>query len=199
MRTKEWLKEKRNERNISQRQLAQKIDMSVFGIQQIEQGVRKGSDYTWNKIEAFFENDTTVQPTKKIDLKISDLYLINILEQKASLLSNYASQETNNFYDFYFENELVWLLENEYKIEEDFTNNIDKLKFGIISSSDLDERVSLILKLKHATINEFAKYIDYRPYEILKNNERNKIEKQFEQFKKYDDDEAVEYFDRIKR
>ena len=58
MRTREWLKEKRNEYKYTQRDLAKKIGVSPFTIEQIEQGKRLGSAETWEKIETFFKNPT---------------------------------------------------------------------------------------------------------------------------------------------
>lgn len=57
MRTKEWLKNKRIEYSITQRQLANAIGVSTFAIEQIEQGKRMGSADTWKKIENYFNNN----------------------------------------------------------------------------------------------------------------------------------------------
>lgn len=57
MRTKEWLKNKRVEYSLTQRQLANKISISPFTIEQIEQGKRMGSADTWKKIENYFNNN----------------------------------------------------------------------------------------------------------------------------------------------
>lgn len=61
MRTREWLKEKRNENNLTQRELADKIGLSPFTIEQIEQGKRLGSAKTWEKIENFFSEETEIK------------------------------------------------------------------------------------------------------------------------------------------
>lgn len=55
-RTSEWLKEKRKEFNLSQQELAKKSKVSIFAIQNIEQGQRKGSSETWEKLESIFNN-----------------------------------------------------------------------------------------------------------------------------------------------
>ena len=47
MRTKEWLKKTRENIGLTQRELANKIGLSPFTIEQIEQGKRLGSADTW--------------------------------------------------------------------------------------------------------------------------------------------------------
>lgn len=69
MRTRNWLKEKRNENNLTQRELADKIGLSPFTIEQIEQGKRLGSAETWEKIENFFSEETDI----KISYESEDL------------------------------------------------------------------------------------------------------------------------------
>ena len=61
MRTRNWLKEKRNESKLTQRELADKIGLSPFTIEQIEQGKRFGSAETWEKIETFFSEETEIK------------------------------------------------------------------------------------------------------------------------------------------
>lgn len=56
MKTKEWLKEQRVKHSITQNQLANKIGVSRFAIENIEQGKRLGSVDTWEKIENYFSN-----------------------------------------------------------------------------------------------------------------------------------------------
>lgn len=56
MRTKEWLIKNRTKYVLTQRQLAAKIGVSAYTIENIEQGKRLGSVETWNKIENFFKN-----------------------------------------------------------------------------------------------------------------------------------------------
>ena len=53
----EWLKNMRLKKGLTQKELAEKIGLSVFAIQNIEQGQRKGSELTWKKILDFFEFD----------------------------------------------------------------------------------------------------------------------------------------------
>ena len=54
MKTKEWLKEQRVKHSITQNQLANKIGVSRFAIENIEQGKRLGSVDTWDKIENYY-------------------------------------------------------------------------------------------------------------------------------------------------
>lgn len=61
MRTAEWLKNQRVKHSLTQSQLANKIGISKFAIENIEQGRRMGSAETWEKIENYFENGETVK------------------------------------------------------------------------------------------------------------------------------------------
>ena len=129
-------------------------------------------------------------------MKINDLYEVNILNEKAKLLLNNSID--NDFYDFYFENGADWLKTNKKKIEEDFNNNVEKMKFDIIVNSNLDERITLIKSLKNDTIEEFENYIC-----LPTKSERKylkELKKVFKEFKTIDDDYLlVNYFNRICR
>lgn len=131
-------------------------------------------------------------------MKINKLYEINILNTKVGILVNHHIDE--NFYNYYFENEISWLLDNKAKIEDDFSKNIDKLKFDIILNTKLDERIDLILSLKKASIEEFSNYINYIPFATLDKKSKNQVTKCFEEFKSIKDDhDAVRFFERICR
>ena len=54
-RNKEALIYSRKAAGLTQRELAEKAGLSVFTVMQLEQGVRKGADETWEKLEAVFE------------------------------------------------------------------------------------------------------------------------------------------------
>lgn len=131
-------------------------------------------------------------------MKISELTKINTLNEKATLLCNARCDE--NFYDFYFKKPIEWLLENENKINDDYNNNIDKLKFDIILNTNLDDRCNLILSLKNGTVEEFCNYVNFIPYESLKTAEQNKVTKLYDEFKSIDDDyNSIKYFESICR
>jgi transcriptional regulator with XRE-family HTH domain len=51
----EWLKTMRLKKGLTQKELAEKTGLTIFTIQNIEQGSRKGSPATWEKILNFFE------------------------------------------------------------------------------------------------------------------------------------------------
>ena len=57
MKDKNWLKEQRTKYNLTQAELAEKINLSKATIENIEQGKRIGDENTWNKIELFFKNN----------------------------------------------------------------------------------------------------------------------------------------------
>ena len=78
MRTKEWLIEKREEFGMTQKELANAIGLTEFSIQNIEQGKRKGSDDTWNKIEELFNYKENVKNGK---IKSDTMYRVKISEK----------------------------------------------------------------------------------------------------------------------
>ena len=51
------LKEIRTKLKLSQQEFADKVGISIFSVQNIEQGQRKGSSETWNKIQNFLNKD----------------------------------------------------------------------------------------------------------------------------------------------
>lgn len=61
MKSREWLVAEREKYNLSQTQLANRIGISKFAIQSIEQGRRNGSDEVWKKIEEFFELEEKIK------------------------------------------------------------------------------------------------------------------------------------------
>lgn len=54
-RNKEGLIYSRQAAGLTQRELAEKAGLSVYTVQQIEQGVRGGAEETWVKLEAVLE------------------------------------------------------------------------------------------------------------------------------------------------
>ncbi len=65
MKDKNWLKEQRIKYNLTQGELAEKINLSKATIENIEQGKRLGDETTWNRIETFFKNNKATTKTKK--------------------------------------------------------------------------------------------------------------------------------------
>lgn len=51
------LKEIRTKLKLSQQEFADKVGISIFSVQNIEQGQRKGSAETWSKIQNFLNKD----------------------------------------------------------------------------------------------------------------------------------------------
>lgn len=124
--------------------------------------------------------------------KIKNLYSLNILNEKCKILLNNSNKLTDinpDFYDFYFLNNLDWLIENQDKINNDFKNNLDKIKFDVIFSN-LDERVNIILNIKD--LEEFAEYVSSKSDFDL--------QIKFNKFANIKDDYLkLKYFDMIKR
>lgn len=134
-----------------------------------------------------------------MDIKIEDLCIINELKEKCSLLNNLKIDE--EFYNYYFKNEINFLLKFKEKIERDFKDNINDLKFDIILNSKFHEDLKnkLILSLKKEDLYDFNNYINYIPFDLLKKSEKNKLENQFNKFKKLNDWESLVYFEQIRR
>ena len=127
--------------------------------------------------------------------KIKNLYSLNVLNEKCKILLN--NNINPDFYDFYFLNNLDWLIENKDKINQDFYNNLDKIKFDVIFSN-LDDRIKLILNIKD--LEEFTQYISIAPFKFLKKKRQNEILKQFNEFSKIKNQyKKLKYFDSIKR
>ena len=124
--------------------------------------------------------------------KIKNLYSLNILNEKCKMLlnnSNKLHDEIQDFYDFYFLNSLDWLIKNEDKINQDFYNNLDKMKFDVIFS-DLNERVNLIVNI--TDLEEFSEYVSSKSDFDL--------QIKFNKFANLKDDYLkLKYFDSIKR
>lgn len=119
--------------------------------------------------------------------KIKNLYSLNVLDEKCTILLN--NNINPDFYDFYFLNNLDWLLKNQDKINRDFYNNLDKIKFDVIFSN-LDERVNLILNIKD--LEEFEEYVSSKSDFDL--------QIKFNKFANIKDDYLkLKYFDSIKR
>ena len=123
--------------------------------------------------------------------------MIRKLNEKAKLLLN--NRIDDEFYDFYMMKGDEWLFNNQEKIENDYNNNIEKMKFDIILNTKLEDRNKLICDLVNSDIEEFAKYINYIPYIVLNKKEQEKIDNKFEYFKSLNGQERVDYFDTICR
>ena len=132
------------------------------------------------------------------DLKINDLVKINTLEKRCEILLNCRIDD--QFYDYYMYNKLNWLLENEDKINNDYFSNLksDRVKFEVILNSNLNERFDLVLTID--SLEEFAKYISFIPFKLLKKRDRNAVEKMYNNFISFEDKFLkVNYFNKISR
>lgn len=60
-------------------------------------------------------------------MQIKYLYVLNLLNEMASAMLNHKVD--NEFYYYYFEENLSWLFDNREKIINDVVSNYDKLEF----------------------------------------------------------------------
>lgn len=109
MKTKEWLKEKRTEKGLTQQELAEKLGFSVFTIENIEQGKRLGSAETWTKIENFFDDD---EP--KISFESNDL-----IEEIKKDIEEFGEDETCLLIYKIINNNIIFV-NYDFDVEEDF-------------------------------------------------------------------------------
>lgn len=80
MRTKEWLIKNRTKYALTQRQLANKIGVSPYTIENIEQGKRLGSAESWEKLENFFKNSENDECTSYDSSNLIEELQMDILE-----------------------------------------------------------------------------------------------------------------------
>lgn len=135
---------------------------------------------------------------EKKTIKISELELLNELDQKCSILSKHHIDD--EFYCFYAVKNINWLIDNKDKIITDFEQNTDKLKFDIILNSTLSERNKLVMELKNVNVQDFSIYIDYLSYDSMNSKRKKSIDEMFECFKKKESEyDSIIFFDRICR
>lgn len=60
-------------------------------------------------------------------MKINQLYVLNLINEMASAMLNHKVD--NEFYVYYMEKDLSWLVDNREKIINDVVSNYDKLEF----------------------------------------------------------------------
>lgn len=128
-------------------------------------------------------------------MKIYELAKINMLHQKASCLLNAGIDL--DFYDLFSTKEVAWLLENRRKIEKDFFNNKNNIKFLIIMNTTLPEREELILSIN--TLEEFNNYINIAPFKFLRKRVQNKTVKLFNEFMKLSGYKRITFFEKNRR
>lgn len=72
MKTKEWLRDELKKNNVTQKELANSIGISLNAISKIIRGERFGSPETWKKIENFF-GDNCVRVSYESDEIVEEL------------------------------------------------------------------------------------------------------------------------------
>ncbi len=139
MRTREWLIGKRKEKGLTQKELALKLDVSAYTIENIEQGKRRGSVNTWNKIEDYFlKNGGELKMKKCEDIK-------NYLERKEIKITE---EETD---DFSLGNYLKQSKEETIDLEDGYL-------FYIINKEEIKCYISLAKRTDPNDIND--EYLD---------------------------------------
>ena len=136
---------------------------------------------------------------------IKDLTNINVLNEMCEILVNHKVEK----YDFYFKNDISWLLNNEKEIREDFdklynTNNID---FDILMNSYFiatfnDDYFWKSFKKLNNNFDLFATCISayYFTFDTTNKDILDDIIEKYNTFKSFENDfEKIEYFKTIKR
>lgn len=131
---------------------------------------------------------------------ISDLFQLNILREKCSILDRFTED-----YDYYFINGLEWLLENQEKINKDFNALFLKksIDFAVLMQSHhlkATEYYFKSLEKLQYDFNLFSKCMNYLPFDILNEKEQRRITKLWESYKKIDNAlEKSRFFEENKR
>lgn len=104
------LAKKRKEYNLTQIELAKKLNMSIFTIQNLEQNKRGGSEETWQKINKYFEM------RDKVKMNNEKSYIIRINEKTTMRGMN----------SLYYQIEL-WSTKNKFIESIPYQKNITKM------------------------------------------------------------------------
>lgn len=119
MRTSTWLKNKRNELNMTQKELANKAGISVPAIAKIESGERFGSPETWEKIEKVIKNEGIFEPSYSYDSE-------DIIEELKEELEIYGPDKQCNVYYKVIDEHIFF---TEYALLEDLeTYDLEDIK-----------------------------------------------------------------------
>ncbi len=86
---KDWLITVRKQKNMTQKELAEMLGLTVNTISHIEQGQRIGSDSTWNKIFEFFGE-------YEDSMKVNEENIINFLELEKCNIVQIIKEKSQN-------------------------------------------------------------------------------------------------------
>lgn len=134
-------------------------------------------------------------------MKINELYKINELEEKCSILAGYSNDE---FYDMFFIKQIEWLLDNEDKINADFSKLLEKnnnsVSFQILLNTNYIDRMESLEKM--IKTNNFDLFLNCTCMFGTKTKDEetlNEKKAQFKYLKSLETYDAYIYFERIKR
>lgn len=133
MRTKEWLIKNRTKYVLTQRQLAAKIGVSAYTIENIEQGKRLGSVETWNKIENFFKNSELEKENTSYDST-------NLIEELTSDIEEFGDDHACI---------LIYKIVNDCIVFTNYDFIVEEDKFDEKTELDDDEKC-IVTTLKYA-------------------------------------------------
>lgn len=180
MRTKEWLKSKRIEKGISQKELANKIGVSTFAIEKIERGERMGSEDTWTKIESYFDQEKNnfgyilfcgIQQYEFLKEKYQYNVTLNPLRKKVNDLNEVISFlkkenfkceiQSNNAYCNTF---TIYQLNQKFNDNETEEVNCDDLKIIYEFTFNIEQKKEQYDNICKRTNNFGEDYVDFKTY-----------------------------------
>lgn len=102
MRTRDWLKKKRNEKGITQKELATEVGLSTSTIMLIEEGQRLGSANTWELLEQYFCANNELEKIKDKKQIINNLVEdINMFGKNALCLLLFKTKNNTIIFENY--------------------------------------------------------------------------------------------------
>ena len=113
----EELKRKRLEMGLTQKELAEKTQLNLYTIQNLEQGTRKGSKLTWERINGFFEN-RDVRAIKYIGRKIKCTMYLDSYDDDVVVVNTLMSLEDfkNDLYNYLAHYNKIEILEDNIEL-----------------------------------------------------------------------------------
>ena len=128
-------------------------------------------------------------------MKISDLWILNELNEKCRLMVLYNID--NDFYDYYMDNGVEWLITNSPKIEKDFFEHEHEFTFEILINCKYIDKTRTLKRVLAEGKEELSKYVRNGLYNSETLN--YDLDEMYNKLIKFDDYNKTVYFEHIKR